>query len=171
MVFRPFTAKWLFAFALLIMLGSCRIYSFTGASIPPGARTISVVTFPNNAPLVNPVLGQVFTDALQDKFMKQTNLRLVDIDGHLHFEGSITGYAVSPVAITGDDQAALNRLTISVRVIFENELQPENNFERSFSRFLDYDSQKTLSEVEDELVREIVDTLVEDIFNQAVVNW
>lgn len=162
---------WIIAAASLLLLGSCRMYSFTGASIPPGARTISVFTFPNNAPLVNPVLGQVFTDALQDKFMKQTNLRMVEADGHLHFEGSITGYAVTPVAITGDDQAALNRLTISVRVIFENELEPENNFERTFSRFLDFDSQRSLSEVEDGLVREIVEALVEDIFNQAVVNW
>ncbi len=156
---------------LTILLGSCGIYSFTGASIPPGARTISVLTFPNNAPLVNPFLSQFFTDALQDKFMKQTNLRLVPSQGHLHFEGSITDYAVTSVAITGNDQAALNRLTIAVRVIFENELQPEGNFERTFSRHLDFDSQRTLTEVEDELVRGIVNTLVDDIFNQAVVNW
>ncbi len=171
MIFGPKKRLWIVAIALMLMLGSCRIYSFTGASIPPGARTFSVFTFPNNAPLVNPVLGKVFTDALQDKFMRQTNLRLVPSAGHLHFEGSITDYAVTPVAITGNDQAALNRLTISVRVIFENELQPESNFERTFSRHLDFDSQRTLTEVEDDLVRGIVNTIVDDIFNQAVVNW
>lgn len=159
------------ALILLASLASCGIYSFTGASIPPEARTFSVSYFPNNSQLVQPTLSQRFTEALQDKFLRQTNLRLVDTGGDLHFEGSITGYTTAPAAISGDDRAALNRLTITVRVTFINEFEPDNDFERSFSRYWDYDSNRSLSEIEDEAITIITEALVEDIFNQAVVNW
>lgn len=156
---------------IALIMSSCGVYSFTGASIPPEATTVSVSHFPNNAQLVQPALSQTFTQALQDKFLRQTSLRLVDVNGHLHFEGSITGYSTQPTAIAGDDRAALNRLTISVRVTFHNEFQPQNDFERTFSRFYDYPSNMSLAQVEDEAIRIITEALVEDIFNQAVVNW
>lgn len=155
----------------MITLHGCGVYSFTGASIPPQARTISVSHFPNDAQLVQPTLSQRFTDELQNKFLRQTNLRLVEGFGHLHFEGSITGYSTQPVAITGDDRAALNRLTITVRVSFINEFNPDADFQRSFARYYDYDSNLSLSQVEDEAIELIVKELVEDIFNQALVNW
>ncbi|MBW6478070.1 MAG: hypothetical protein K0B37_01470 [Bacteroidales bacterium] len=149
----------------------CGVYSFTGASIPPQATTFSVDFFPNNAPLVQPTLSQVFTDALKDKFSRQTNLRLTNGEGDLHFEGSITGYNVQPQAIGADDRAAQNRLTITVRVTFVNEFQPENDFEQNFSRYYDYDSQQSLAAIEPTAIDLIVEALVEDIFNRAVVNW
>ncbi len=156
---------------ILLFFWSCGIYSFTGASIPAQARTISVAFFPNNAPLVQPTLSQRFTDELQTKFLRQTNLRLVDNGGDLHFEGSITGYSTMPTAIAGDDRAALNRLTISVRVTFVNEYDEKSSFERTFSRFYDYPSELSLSQIENEAIDIINEALVEDIFNQAVVNW
>lgn len=150
---------------------SCGIYSFTGASIPVEAETISISYFPNDAALVQPTLSQRFTEGLQDKFSRQTNLRLIDTGGDLHFEGSIVGYSTQPTAIAGDDQAALNRLTISVRVRFFNEFDPDSDFERTFSRYYDYPSNQDLSQIEDEAIDAITEALVEDIFNQAVVNW
>ncbi len=154
-----------------LTLAACGIYSFTGASIPPQAETISVSYFPNDAPLVQPALSQRFTEELQDKFLRQTNLRMVEGIGHLHFEGSITGYRTEPVAITGDDRAAMNRLTISVRVVFINEFDPDADFERNFSRFYDYDSNLSLAQIENDAIDLITKELAEDIFNQAVVNW
>lgn len=158
---------------LLVLAGfsGCGFYSFTGASIPAEARTISVAYFPNDAPLVQPTLSQRFTDELQTKFLRQTNLRLVEDDGDLHFDGAITGYSTMPTAIAGDDRAALNRLTISVRVRFFNEYDEKSNFERTFSRFYDYPSELSLSQIENEAIDVIIEALVEDIFNQAVVNW
>jgi len=164
-------SKILVTLLILIMTHSCGIYSFTGASIPAGATTFSVDYFPNFAPLVQPTLSQIFTDALKDKFSQQTSLRLNNGVGDLHFEGSITGYSVQPQSIGANDQAAQNRLTISVRVKFINEFEPENDFEQTFSRFYDYDSQRSLSEVENEAIEIITEALVEDIFNKAVVNW
>ena len=157
--------------ALIAAMHACGIYSFTGASIPPGARTFSVDFFPNHAPIVQPTLSQVFTDALKDKFSNQTNLRLENGVGDLHFEGSITGYSIQPQAIGPDDRAAQNRLTITVRVKFVNEFEPENDFEQNFSRYYDYLSTRSLAEVENDAIDVITEALVEDIFNRAVVNW
>ena len=163
--------KVLFIFIAGLMFAACGVYSFTGASIPPQAETISVSYFPNDAALVQPTLSQRFTEELQDKFLRQTNLRMVEGIGHLHFEGSITGYRTEPVAITGDDRAAMNRLTVSVRVVFMNEFDPDSDFERNFSRFYDYDSNLSLAQIENEAIDQITKELAEDIFNQAVVNW
>lgn len=161
----------LIAAGMLGLLAACGVYSFTGASIPPEARTISVAFFPNDAPLVQPTLSQRFTETLQDKFQRQTNLRLVEDGGDLHFEGSIIGYSTQPTAIAGDDRAALNRLTITVRVRFINEYDSRAGFERNFSRFYDYAAEISLAQIENEAIDIINEALVEDIFNAAVVNW
>lgn len=161
----------IYIFSVIILLSGCGIYSFTGASIPPGAKTVSIKYFPNNADLVEPTLSQTFTDALRDKFASQTNLDVISENGDLQFEGAITNYEVTPVAITGDQTAALNRLTIAVKVKYTNTLDEAADFESSFSRYEDYPSEKDLTEVQQGLIDEINEMLVEDIFNKAVVNW
>lgn len=151
----------------------CKInYSFTGASIPVGTETVSISDFPNMAPLINPLLSNTFTEALKDKFMSQTSLQLIQYDGDLHFEGTIINYSTRPMNIQAEsDQAAQNRLTIGIKVKFVNNIDPEANFETTFSRYADYSSDSSLQDVEDALVSEIVDELVDDIFNKSVVNW
>lgn len=161
----------LLSFLTMIGFSSCGMYSFTGASIHPEAKTISIETFPNLASMVNPTLSQEFTDALQDKFQSQTSLTVVTSSGDYEIEGEIVGYSTSPMAIQGNETAALNRLTIAVNVRFTNKFSDKDNFEQRFSRYVDYDSSRNLSEVEQELVKQINEVLVEDIFNKAVVNW
>jgi len=163
----------IFVFYSMLSLSGCRIYSFTGASISPEVKTISIDNFPNKALLVVATLSRDFTEALQDYFTSQTNLILVEQNGDLHLEGSITGYAVQPVAIQGgqDETAQLNRLTITVKVKFTNRFNDQQNFESSFSHYLDYPTEQNLSSVQDQLIEEINQQLVEDIFNKAVVNW
>ncbi len=156
---------------LAVFAAGCGVYSFTGASIPPQAETISVAHFPNDASLVQPTLSQRFTDELQDMFMRQTNLTLIEGIGDLHFEGAITEYRTEPIAIGDDDRARMNRLTITVRVAFLNEYDQEAEFERSFSRYYDYDSNESLAQVENQAIDQITEELAEDIFNQALVNW
>jgi len=156
----------------LIFLTGCRMsYSFTGASISPDVTTISITTFPNNAPLVQPTLSQVFTDALRDKFQFQTSLTIMPRNGDLQMEGEITDYSTQPVAIQANDIAAQNRLTITVKVKFTNTKDPSQDFENTFTRYEDYPSSQPLISVQDELIKLITDALVEDIFNKAVVNW
>jgi len=158
------------AFSIFFLQG-CKFYSFTGASIPPNVKTITIKYFTNNAPLIQPTLSQTFTDALKDRFSSQTNLALVNKNGDLILEGEITNYSTQPVAIQGNEQAALNRLTITVNARFTNTLDEKQNFETTFSRYEDYESSKSLSEVESTLIDQINQMLVEDIFNKAVVNW
>ncbi len=147
-------------------------YSFTGASISPDVKTVSIQYFPNNASLVVPTLSRVFTDALKDYFTSQTNLILVDRNGDLNIEGAITGYSVQPVAIQGNETAAMNRLTINVTIKFTNKKNEKQNFEnKTFSRYQDYPSSQNLAAVQDQLIKLIDDQLISDIFNQAVVNW
>ncbi|RLD82906.1 MAG: hypothetical protein DRJ15_00180 [Bacteroidetes bacterium] len=156
---------------LLFSLGGCGVYSFTGASISPETETISIERFPNNAMTVEPTLSQKFTDALRDKFQRETNLTLLTKGGDLHIEGSITGYRTSPVAIQADETAAMNRLTISVNVIFTNTQDDSQSFTSSFSRYQDYRSTRNLNDVQETLIDQINEMLIQDIFDKSVVNW
>ncbi|KAF5074173.1 Lipopolysaccharide-assembly [anaerobic digester metagenome] len=157
--------------ATVVAMQSCGVYSFTGASIPPEAKTVSISLFPNKAELVQPSLSQTFTDALRDRFSSQTNLALIPRGGDLHFEGEITGYSTEPVAITGQQTAALIRLKVTVNVRYTNKFNTKDNFETNFTRFEDYSSSLNLNAVEADLISKITEALVEDIFNKAVVNW
>jgi len=156
----------------LALLGGCSGgYSFTGASIPPDAKTISVATFPNYASTVNPQLSQKLTDDLRNLFASQTSLNVVNGDGDLEVSGEITGYTTRAAALSSSDEVSMNRLTITIKVTFVNNKDPEANFEQSFSRYRDYNASLNFSSVESSLVEEIVGELCEDIFNKSVVNW
>ena len=160
-----------FIIALLVLSRCTGGYSFTGASIPPDAKTISIQNFPNYATLVNPQLSQVLTDGLRNAFASQTSLNLVDYDGDLDIKGEITNYIMQPTAITGNDQAAMNRLTITIKVVFVNTKDPNANFEQSFTRYKEFSAQLNFSSIENSLVEEIVNELIDDVFNKSVVNW
>ena len=157
--------------ALALVCQGCGIYSFSGASIPAEAKTVSVGYFPNQALLVNPLLSNNFTNALRDAMTNQTTLDMVETGGDLAFEGEITDYNTVPVAITSGQTAAMNRLTITVRVRFSNRIDDTKDFEQTFSRYEDYPSDQDLNSVQESLTTTIVDQLVEDIFNKALVNW
>ncbi len=155
-----------------VLLQACKMhYGFSGATIPPEAQTVSVQYFQNQASLAPPTLSQVFTEALRDRLSSQTRLGLVNKNGDLDFEGSITGYSTAPIAIQSTDLAALNRLTITVTVKYKCSFDEKKNFEQSFSRFADYNSDQSLSSVEQELIQQINDQLTLDIFNRALNDW
>ena len=156
--------------ALAFICQGCGFYSFSGASIPSEAKTVSVDYFPNHAQLVNPTLSNTLTNALRDAMTNQTTLDMVESGGDLAFEGEITDYRTSPVAISGQT-AAMNRLTVTVKVRFSNRIDDTKDFEQSFSRYEDYPSDQDLNSVQEALTATIVEQLVEDIFNKALVNW
>ena len=156
----------------LPMLQSCGIYSFTGTSIQPDVKTVTINYFEYLAPKVNPSLSNDITQALQEKFIKLTKLELVDIDGDLEIVGSVTGYDVKATAITANESAAMNRLTVNVKINFINRKYPEEDFEnKSFSAYADFDATQSLDAVEASLCEEIVEKLCEDMFNATVANW
>ncbi len=158
--------------SLLISTQSCGIYSFTGTNIQPDVKTVQIDFFPNNAVLIEPSLSQTFYLELQDYFLQQTNLDLVTSGGDLQFEGEIIGYKINPMTATAQQTAAQDRLTITVNVRFYNNKNEEDNFEQTFSHYYDYDAnaQLTGSLLEDAF-DEILERIIQDIFNASVAKW
>lgn len=158
--------------AVIVLAVSCTIsYSFSGARVSPMAKTFSVDYFQNRASIVQPTLGQDITDALIDEVKTQTSLKYSTDLGDVSFEGEITEYSNKPLTASSSYQAATNRFTITIKVKFENSVEPEYSFETSFSRYEDYESSRDFSSVEAELSENIVKLLIEDIFNKAFVTW
>lgn len=155
----------------VFVVNSCGVYSFTGTSISPDVKTVSIDFFQNMAPLVVPTLSNTFTDALKDKFIKQTKLELLREDGDLQFSGEIRGYDIQPAAITGEEVASLNRLTIRVKVKFVNKKDESQNFDRDFSAYEDFPGAASIEQYQSELITKITETLTENIFNASVANW
>ena len=151
---------------------SCGIYSFTGTSIQPDVKTVTVNYFEYQALKVNPSLSNQLTEAMQDKFLKLTKLEQVDMDGDLEITGAVTGYDVKATSITANEQAAQNRLTVTVKINFTNRKYPEDDFEgKSFSAYADFDAMQSLDAVEASLCEEIIEQLCDDMFNATVANW
>lgn len=158
--------------ATMLIVHSCGIYSFTGTSIQPDVKTVTINYFEYLAPKVNPSLSNLLTEQMKDKFLRLTKLEQVDIDGDLEILGAVTGYDVKASAITANEQAAQNRLTVTVKISFVNRKYPEDDFpDKSFSAYADFDASSSLDAVEATLCEEIVEQLCEDIFNSTVANW
>ena len=167
---RKFIAYSFFILTCALLL-ACGAYSFTGGSTGD-AKTIQINFFPNQASLVEPTLSQRFTQDMQDLFLRQTNLDLVNNNGDLRFEGEITQYRVNPMSATSQHTAAQNRLTISVNVRFYNRLKEEDDFEKQFSFYSDFDANAQLiGGVLDAALDEILERIIQDIFNASLGNW
>lgn len=147
-------------------------YNLSGGSIPPEAKTFSVAYFPNNAPMVAPTLSNALTEGLRDKFSRQTRLQQVEEGGDFAFEGEISNYSSTTASVSSGDYALQNRLTITVKVSFQNAVDQTLSFNnKSFSSYADYDSSQLLVDVQDQLIEEIVEDLVNDIYMAAAGNW
>ncbi len=154
-----------------IIFTSCGVYSFTGASIPPEAQTVSIQYFPNRSLLIEPTLSPIFTNILRDQFTNQTNLEMVERNGDLAIEGEIVDYKITPVAIQADQTAAQNRLTIVINARFTNKYEPDKDFDQKFTQFFDYESTTDLNSIKAVLIDELSTALAQDIFDKAVINW
>ena len=157
----------------ILAVTACSIsYKFNGASIDyTKVKTITIKDFPNQAPLVYPPLSQKFTEALKDIYVRQTRLELVDNNGDLDLEGEITGYELTPMAVKEDAYASQTKLTITVRVRYANRINPDDDFEQSFSAYREFDANQMLQQVQDQLSEEIIEELVDQIYNATVANW
>lgn len=158
--------------AVALLAVSCGIYSFTGTSIQADVNTITIPYVEYKALRVNPSLSGELTDALQEKFRKLTRLEQVDVDGDLELVCEVTGYDVSATAVTADEQAAQNRLSVTVKIDFSNKKYPEDDVTgKTFSAYEDFDATQSLDAVESTLCETIIEKLVEDIFNATVAQW
>lgn len=158
---------------VLTFVSACSVinYSFSGTSIQPDVKSVTINYFDYTALRVNPSLSNDLTEALKDKFRKMTRLEQIDEDGDLEITGAVSGYDVKATAVTANEVAAQNRLTVTVKITYNNKKYPEEDFEKSFSAYADYDSTQSLDAVESSLCEEIVEKLCEDILNATVANW
>jgi len=163
----------LIAFLCVTTLTTCTIsYSFTGTSIDyTRIRTISIADFPNMAEFVYSPLSNMFSEALRDKFIRQTRLEMLRTDGDLDIQGEITGYELMPMAIGTDALAAQTRLTLTVNVRFTNRVNPDEDFEKRYSAFQVFDANQLLSDVQDALLDIMIEEIADQIFNDTVARW
>ncbi len=159
--------------ALIIMLNSCKInMTFNGASIDyTKTHSISISDFPNHAPLVNPTLSNNLSEGIRDIFTRQTRLTVQRQSGDLELEGEIIGYQLTPMAISADSYSAETKLTVTVKVVFTNNINPEESFEKSYSAYQTFDSNQMLTDVQDELCEAIITEIAENIYNDTVAKW
>lgn len=161
----------LYSLFIVFTVTSCKFYSFTGGNTGD-AETVQIDFFPNQATLVEPTLSQRFTQDMQDLFVRQTNLSLVNTGGDLRFEGEIVDYRINPMSANAQQTASQNRLTITVNVRFYNRLKEEDDFEKRFSFYSDFDANAQLTGgVLDGALDEILERIIQDIFNESVAKW
>ena len=156
---------------LSIFTSACGIYSFTGASIPNDAKTVTVNYFTSNTINAPSSLSQTITEGLKDLFLTQTNLDLKESEGDLTFSGQVIRYQISPMAIQANETAGKNRLTIAIKVKYNNNFDAKKKFETTFSRYLDFDSSENLADIETDLIEVISKEIIEDVYNKAFANW
>lgn len=166
--------KYVFSIVLILCFHACGVkYSFTGGSIPQGMKTYTVLYFENISPLVYATLGQNFTEGLKERIRTQSSLSQVNSDGDAIFEGFITNYTITPAAVEagGMERAQLNRLSITIKVKYTNKLDQtgDSNFEESFTQFKEFGGD--ISSQEENLNKEIIKMLTEDVYNKAFANW
>ena len=165
--------KYIAILLIIIGLNACSIsYKMNGASIDYSkTRSISIVDFPITAELVYMPLSQQFSQQLRDVYAKQTRLQVIRTGGDLHLEGEITGYQLSPVAIGADAFASQTRLSVTIAVRFSNGKNPEDDFEKTYTAFEIFDSSLMLNDVQDELLKKIIETITDQIYNDTVAKW
>ncbi|MBX3101699.1 MAG: LptE family protein [Bacteroidetes bacterium] len=159
--------SWLTMLVLAGGLWGCR-YSFTGGKLE--GESFSVQRLENAASLVVPTLAQDLTERLRDKFLQQTRLNLLDRDADLQFSGSIVRYDIAPLTVQSGDQASQNRMTLTVKVKFVHKIKPEDSWEEDFSNFVDFPASQN-AQAESLYLPELVDKIVQDIFNKTLSNW
>ena len=165
------TFKKLLFFSSIILFG-CGIYSFSGSSIPKNANSFYIATFENNAGLTNPEFSQTLTNGLINQLLKETSLSIKeDMSADLIFQGEILDYTIKPIAISSEENATQNRLTITIKIIYTNNINNSEDFVRNFTSYTDFNSDLDFLEIEQSLNELIMEDLIESIFNDAFSNW
>ena len=156
-----------------LSFNACSIsYKFNGANINyQTTHSISIADFPNNAAMVNPTLSPALSEAIRDRFQRQTRLEILSKGGDLELEGEIVGYDISQGAIAANSFASESKLTIRVTVHFTNNIYPEESFDKTYSAYQTFDASRLLSDVQDELCTVIVQEIAENIYNDTVAKW
>ncbi|MCS3530388.1 LPS assembly lipoprotein LptE [Chryseobacterium sp. JUb7] len=169
--------KIIFGFIILTLFHQC--YSFTGSSLTD-EKTVQINEFPNNAALVNPALSQQFSTDIQNRFLQRTTLKGTKENPDILVEGEITDYSISPTTISstttttttgGVINESQNKLTITVKVHYENKIHPDSSFDRTYSDEAVFNNNLSQTDIETSQVKIVTDRIINKIFNDIVANW
>ena len=173
--------KSIFVFSIftLAFLQSCTFYNFKGNTLNENIKTIQIKDFINNSALMNPTLAQQFTVDINNRFLQRSTLKGTTENPHILIEGEITDYTISPTTISspvgtntgGQIQAAQNKLTITVKVHYENAIEPEKGFDRTYSDESVFSSDLDLNQIEASQVKIVNERIINKIFNDIIADW
>ena len=154
----------------MLEIQSCCFYSLKAGQLPADIKTVSIHYFNNQAPKINPSLSQVFTDAMRDKFLRESSLKFVDKNGDLDFSGAITDYSIMAVGRSGN-QSTGSQLSITIKVDYENNKKKNEKWSQSFTKTATFDASQSFNAIENNLATDISKQIVDEIYNKSVVNW
>ena len=165
--------KTIFILLLGILINSCSVsYKFDGASVDYNTvKTISIQDFPNHAKLIYPTLSSSFSDALRNKYIRQTRLKIVNDNADLELEGEITAYDVKGLAVKADAYASMTELSISIKIRYVNNKKQGDDLDQSFTSSRPFSNTQTLDQVQDQLIPEIIEDLIDQIYNATLGKW
>lgn len=164
---------WLIAISCLL-LTACHFegYKFNGASIDyTKTKTIQINDFQNRSAYIWGPMAPMFNNQLKDIFASHTKLQQVKRNGDLKIEGEITQYSQRNKSVSSEGYSAQTELQMVVNVRFTNNANHQEDFERTFSATTTYETTRSLASVQEELVTQMVEELVDQIFNATVANW
>ncbi|PWT78536.1 MAG: hypothetical protein C5B59_01555 [Bacteroidetes bacterium] len=158
-----------------MMFSSCKVYSFKDVSVPKEVKTIRIAYIENKARIIDPQLSPQLTDKLKQKINNQTRLTQVQSDdADYDVTGYISDYSVTTAGVS-NQQAATNRITVSVHIIFKNKLSDQKigtpDFEDDVSRNFDFSATLTVNDAQAQLTGTIVQNMTDEIFNRIFSNW
>ncbi|WP_299821909.1 LptE family protein [uncultured Pontibacter sp.] len=175
MILRISKSVWVYALSLLLLTcGGCGVYSFSGSTLPPDVRTISIQNFDNSTGEGPANLTQLVTNNFKQFFQRNSNLNIVQRDGDLQLEGQIVSFTYTPAAIQREginDIAGLNRLTLGIQVRFTHAKDPDKNFDRLFSISQDFQQGRDVTQISPAEIDALTERLVTDVFNKTVADW
>lgn len=158
--------------SVLLMQGCTVSYKLNGASIDYNTiKTITLETFSNRAAYQWAPMAPMFNNTLSDRYNSQTKLRQVKRDGDLVISGEIVSYDQTNKSISADGYSSMVQLKMTVKVKFTNNKQHNDDFDKTFTANREYDSSQQLSAVQEELVQQMIDDIVDQVFNATVANW
>lgn len=158
---------------LVLALSSCTVsYKLNGASIDyTKTKSISIADFINTAEMVYPPFAQTFSETLRDSYTRRTRLKVIKKGGDMNLEGEIINYTLTPLAIGADSYSSQTKLSVTIKVRFTNHKNPDDDYEKSYTAFQTFDSSKMLNEVQDDLMKIIVEEISDNIYNDTVAKW
>jgi hypothetical protein len=159
-----FALQALIGIFVMLIFTHCGGYSFSGAALPPHLKTVAVPLFDNRSPEFG--IDQLLTDAIIDAVTKDNTLKIVDLSAaDCHLRGTLMRIEDRAGQYDEQEQAATFRVTLTVRIVFEDLRKQTVLWENTFSQYGTYTDNR------DDGLSQAIEKLTTDIVNKMTSNW